>query len=220
MGRWSPLAVWVALAGCDPWISPDDRTDGFEGIWHVQFAPMIDLSPCRAGLSWCCQTVNVDGDGSFSVDWAPNEPNTARFEGVLGEDGLDATLQCIGNATSTAIEAEPRGGAYDGDFAFGTSSGCLFMYPEESTTVSLQGQVFDFQTAAPIGGATVWTSLQDRIATTNEHGQFYLSLAVEPEMGDTQSYTVRAWAPGYQEFAQDAVWGDHPRGLSLQIAPL
>ena len=37
---------------------------------------------------------------------------------------------------------------------------------------------------------------------------------------DVTTYTVRAWAPGYQTFESDAAWGDHPTELDLRLTPL
>lgn len=220
MVHWSRLGALVAVAatGCDPWISRDDRPGGVEGLWQADFAPMVDVSECRSGLTWCCQSFYVAADGSFSEEWAPNEPGTARFTGMLYEDHMEATLQCMTNGASVSIEAMLVGGAYDGTFTFGGSSGCLLAYPSEPSTVSLQGRVVS-GTGAAVAGATVWTSLQDRVATTNAHGQFYLQTAVEPHLSDDTSYTVRAWAPGYETYEGSAPWGDHPTGLELMLTP-
>lgn len=187
--------------------------------WQVVFLPMIDVSPCQTGLFWSSQNIQVAEDGSFSEEWAPNEPGTARFEGTLYDDRMEATFQCVGNGTGTPVDAPLRGGAYDGTFAFGASSGCVLVFPMNSPTVTVQGAVHDAASGAALADATVSTSLDDRVATTNAHGQFYLSTTIEPD-SDNASYTLSASAEGYQTYEFESNWGEHPTGLDIQLTSL
>lgn len=236
------LVLVAGLAACgdaggrplgDPCVDDGDCASGYcveqvcastspRGLtpWNVSFEPMIDASSC-AGTSvmWSSQNVLVDGRGHFASVWAPDQPETAIVIGTLAEDAFDASFACVGKpeVAAGALSATPVGQHYEGTFSFGEQRGRIIVTQADDATVDLAGTVVDGQTQAPVAGALVSVSVDAVTSTTTrDDGTFYLQTTTQAAYATT-AYTLSVTAQGYADYAQSAVWGDHPRGLQVTL---
>jgi hypothetical protein len=96
-------------------------------LYQVMFGtPGIDVSVCAGQhMTWCCQVLTADADGSFNETWAPSQPNTARITGRVTETTFTATFTCASGNPSGSLAATGSGGTYQGSFEFAGSRGPL-----------------------------------------------------------------------------------------------
>jgi len=210
----------LLLAACPPFIWPDQHREHManvgEGGWQLLFWPEINAGPC-GGPTWCCQTVEANNDGSFEATWG----SELYVEGVLGDDGFEASLTCTGDwaAEEGWIVADQVDSHYQGEFQFGASFGAVMVVPVEPATVSLQGMVWDGWNSVNVAGARVTASVDpDSVARTNDAGMFYLVTGAAKEYGATP-YTITIEADGYAPWAQEGIWGDQPVYLLFELTP-
>jgi hypothetical protein len=218
------LTAMLLVVGCPPFIWPakhqenmGEAKDGEE--WQVLFWPDLDVGVC-GGPTWCCQTVTADEDGQFEEVWAPDNPDTLHVEGSVGEDGFEATLECVEREGPTGqISADRADLHYQGEFEFGPSFGATMVIPTESDTVAIQGMVWDSWQERNVGGARVTASVDpESDAFTNHAGMFYLKTEAPKEYGETP-YTITVEADGYTTRQQEAMWGDQPVYVVFNLTP-
>ncbi len=84
--------------------------------------------------------------------------------------------------------------------------------------VSLQGTVRNSSNSNPIAGAIVTTSLDGSQAVTDSNGNFFLQTGTI-RSGMDQNYTVNVNKAGFNNYSQNANWGDRPRNLQIFLNP-
>lgn len=84
--------------------------------------------------------------------------------------------------------------------------------------VSLQGTVRNSSNSNPIAGAIVTTSLDGSQAVTDSNGNFFLQTGTI-RSGMDQNYTVNVSKAGFNNYSQNANWGDRPRNLNISLNP-
>lgn len=84
--------------------------------------------------------------------------------------------------------------------------------------VTIEGYVYLNGTTTPVVGATIGTSLDSRVATTNQSGHFNLQTNTQPNYSTTP-YTININAGGYQNFSQTNSWGDYPINQRFYLVP-
>lgn len=84
--------------------------------------------------------------------------------------------------------------------------------------VTIEGYVYLNGTTTPVVGATIGTSLDSRVATTNQSGHFNLQTNTQPNYATTP-YAININAGGYQNFSQTTNWGDYPSNQRFYLVP-
>jgi len=112
-------------------VPPPDVSPGARRSYDITFSPNIDMSPCRAGLMWASQNVQVDEGGHFDEIWSVNDPNTAQVSGQVDAGHFSLKLQCLSSGAATALEADRQGAVYTGTFGFGGSNGSFEVRPPD-----------------------------------------------------------------------------------------
>lgn len=188
--------------------------------WQIFFDPNIDVSACGdQAVMWCCQNIQVDAQGHFDQTWAPNEPNTARISGTLESGGFSAILACLPDALPAGtLAGEKVGDHYVGTFTFQQQSGSVLVVRWTDQVITMQGRVTAQGSNAAVAGARVTASVDAAaVATTDQHGLFYLTTSA-PARGENNAWTLSITAPGYADWQQTHVWGDHAQQQSFALA--
>ena len=105
---------------------------GGGSFWSIAWSPQIAVGVCGTGVvSFATQSLNIDTEGAFNVNWSPGTPNTLLASGAMslptGASGatLNANLACGNNAATGTMQAVWTGERYEGEFLFNNQAGIM-----------------------------------------------------------------------------------------------
>jgi N-acetylneuraminic acid mutarotase len=113
---------------CDPGCAPNCATD-VQGLWHVSFQPMIDVTPCYgSSKKWSDMDMMVNANGYFDNVWSPQEPGTLRAYGWLTRGDFKGELVCYqpkpqGTPGGSMNGPRQNAASYSGTFNFNNNGG-------------------------------------------------------------------------------------------------